>query len=88
MVVQDASGRSGEARSASLPMPPAISRLVRQGLELGEANDRVFRTVNSKQGGGAFGLLTDGRYTREGIYAQTLVLALIPLVHPLWDGEA
>ena len=40
--------------------------------------DRVFATVNSKQGGGAFGLLTDGRYTREGIYRQTLELALIP----------
>jgi non-canonical (house-cleaning) NTP pyrophosphatase len=53
-------------------------------MELGEANDRVFATVNSKQGGGAYGLLTDGRYTRESIYAQTLIIALTPFVNALY----
>ncbi len=51
---------------------------------MGEANDRVFSTLNSKQGGVAFGLLTDGLYTRESVYTQTLVFALIPFVHELW----
>jgi non-canonical (house-cleaning) NTP pyrophosphatase len=70
-------------------MPPAVQRLVAEGLELGEANDRVFATTNSKQQGGAFGLLTGGRYTREGVYTQALVLALIPFVHELWaEGGA
>jgi len=27
---------------------------------------------------------TDGLMTREGIYTQTLILALIPFVHKLW----
>ena len=54
------------------------------GMELGEANDRVFATVNSKQGGGAYGLLTDGRYTRESIYTQTLIIALTPFVNELY----
>jgi non-canonical (house-cleaning) NTP pyrophosphatase len=40
--------------------------------------------MNSKQGGGAYGLLTDGRYTREGIYAQTLIIALTPFVNDLY----
>ena len=61
--------------------------LLDQGLELGEANDRVFSTLNSKQKGGAFGLLTDGRLTREGVYAQTLVLALVPHCHALWQRD-
>ena len=84
MVVSAADNRSGEARSATLPLPPEVQALVQGGLELGEANDRVFSTINSKQAGGAYGLLTDGLMTRESIYTQTLTLALIPLVHELW----
>ena len=84
MVVEGRSGFISETRTATLPLPPEIQRLVREGLELGDANDQVFSTVNSKQRGGAYGLLTDGKYTREGIYTQTLILALIPFVHELW----
>jgi non-canonical (house-cleaning) NTP pyrophosphatase len=85
MAIGGPGDKLSESRSPTLPLPPAVQELVASGLELGEANDRVFATVNSKQGGGAFGLLTDGLYTREGIYTQTLVLALIPFVHELWD---
>jgi len=85
MAIGNGSGTISEARSATLPLPPAVQELVASGLELGEANDRVFATINSKQGGGAFGLLTDGLYTRESIYSQTVVLALIPFVHELWS---
>lgn len=85
MAVLDQRGRLGLARTPTLPLPPAVEALLEQGLELGEANDRVFTTRNSKQKGGAFGLLTEGRMTRGGVYAQTLQLAMIPLLHPLWD---
>ncbi|MDX1498950.1 MAG: inosine/xanthosine triphosphatase [Woeseiaceae bacterium] len=84
MVVRGADGRGGEARSPTLPLPPAVRDLVADGMELGAANDQVFATANSKQAGGAFGLLTDGRLTRESVYAETLTIALIPLVHPLY----
>ena len=84
MAIRGPAGRISEARSATLPLPPAIKELIEQGMELGEANDRVFATVNSKQGGGAYGLLTDGRYTRKSIYTQTLILALIPFVNELY----
>ena len=57
-------------------------------MELGDANDRVFSTVNSKQGGGAYGLLTGGRYTRESIYAQTLIIALTPFVNELYPHSS
>jgi inosine/xanthosine triphosphatase len=85
MAVLRAGGALGLARTPTLPLPPGVQRLLEDGLELGEANDRIFSTHNSKQQGGAFGLLTQGRMTRGGVYAQTLELALIPLVHPLWD---
>ena len=84
MAVQARVGDVSEARSTTLPLPPAVKELVVSGLELGEANDRVFSTVNSKQDGGAYGLLTDGLYTREDIYAQTLIMALIPFVNALY----
>lgn len=80
MSVDADDGRSGEARSATLPLPAAIRQLIDDGLELGDAIDSVFATRNSKQGGGAFGLLSDGLYTRESVYTQTLVLALLPLI--------
>ena len=83
MVVAD-NKRISETRSVTLPLPPQVQELVSTGLELGDANDKVFSTLNSKQGGGAFGLLTDGLMTRESVYTQTLVLALIPFVHELW----
>lgn len=87
MVIRSRDGRMGEARTPTLPLPPRVQALVKSGLELGEANDRVFATLNSKQGGGAFGLLTDGLYTRGGVYTQALILALIPLTHSLWPRE-
>jgi inosine/xanthosine triphosphatase len=84
MAIKGRNGYMSEARSPTLPLPPAVKELVDAGMELGEANDRVFSTVNSKQGGGAYGLLTNGRYTRESIYAQTLIIALTPFVNALY----
>ncbi|MDJ0758385.1 MAG: inosine/xanthosine triphosphatase [Woeseiaceae bacterium] len=84
-------GRNGfasQARTPSLPLPPGVKALVDEGLELGEANDRVFSTLNSKQGGGAFGLLTGGRLTRESVYAQTVLLALMPFANELYPHSA
>jgi inosine/xanthosine triphosphatase len=85
MVVRGSNGRIGEARTATLPLPPSVKELVASGVELGDANDRVFSTVNSKQAGGAFGLLTDGLYTREGVYREALIFALVPFVNELFS---
>lgn len=85
MVVRSTEGNSSEARSVTLPLPPAVRELVESGMELGDANDKVFATVNSKQGGGAYGLLTAGRYTRESVYEQTLIIALTPFVNVLFE---
>lgn len=85
MAVLGKDGRTGTARSVTLPLPPAVKKLVEEGLELGDANDVVFSTVDSKHEGGAFGLLTDGMYTREGVYTETLVIALLPFVNGLYQ---
>lgn len=85
MAVRAKDGKISEARTVTLPLPDAIRDLVYDGMELGDANDRVFATTNSKQKGGAFGLLTNGLYTREGVYAQALTIALVPFVHELYS---
>lgn len=87
MVIGDARNRVGQARTASLPLPPAVKELLLQGFELGVANDRVFDTEHSKQAGGAFGLLTGNRMTRESVYTQALILALLPFSNRLWTDE-
>ena len=86
MVVLGSSESLIEARSVTLPVPPAVRALVESGLELGDANDKVFATLHSKQGGGAYGLLTNGLYTRESVSRQTLIIALTPFVNSLYPN--
>ena len=71
----------GEARTGMFFLPPEIARLVREGVELGTADDIVFGRVNSKQQDGAVGILTGGLIDRKSYYEQAVVLALIPFLN-------
>lgn len=73
---------SGRSRTASFLLPPAVARLVRSGLELGDADDQVFGRTNSKQNQGAVGLLTDGVIDRQELYEPAVILALAPVAKP------
>ena len=80
--------RYGQACSAAFYLPPEVARLVLSGMELGEADDIVFSRVNSKQENGAVGLLTGNAMDRAELYAQAVMLALIPFKNPqLFPGE-
>jgi inosine/xanthosine triphosphatase len=74
--------RIGKSRTGTFTLPDEITRLVRQGVELGEADDRVFNRANSKQGNGAVGILTDDVIDRTVYYEQAVILALIPFKNP------
>jgi inosine/xanthosine triphosphatase len=74
--------RMGKGRSGAFFLPPQVVELVRQGVELGEADDRVFSRNNSKQKNGAIGLLTDDAVDREALYVPAVVFALIPFKNP------
>ena len=78
-VVLDKNGGYGEACTATLSLPPKVAELVAGGMELGLADDQVFAQLNSKQQGGATGILTDGVINREAYYTHALTLALVPL---------
>ena len=74
--------REGRGRSGEFFLPEKVAALVRQGVELGEADDRIFSRNNSKHGNGAIGLLTDDAIDREGLYVPSVIFALIPFKHP------
>lgn len=74
--------QAGRARSASYELPSAICDLIRQGMELGDADDFIFGVSGSKRERGGVGLLTDDRVTRSQFYAEAVKLALIPFVNP------
>ncbi|WP_372776286.1 inosine/xanthosine triphosphatase [Mangrovibacterium sp.] len=69
------------ARTATFELPPEIRTLIFSGMELGDADDQVFKKQNSKQQNGAVGLLTSDRVTRETLYQQAVLLALIPFIN-------
>jgi len=69
---------SGQAKTGTFVLPNKIANLVKEGKELGEADDLVFGKTNSKQKSGAVGLLTDDLIDRTSYYTQAVILALIP----------
>jgi len=72
----------GKAKTGSFFLPPAVAQLVREGKELGEADDLVFGQSNSKQESGAVGLLTNNILDRTQLYVDGVALALIPFKNP------
>lgn len=75
------SGKSSQSKTGTFYLPPKVVTLIREGMELGHADDLVFQAQNSKQKGGSVGLLTQGIITREAYYQQAMVLALIPFLN-------
>ncbi|MEI6463031.1 MAG: inosine/xanthosine triphosphatase [bacterium] len=68
----------GKGRSASFILPEKVADVVRQGKELGDADDIVFGKSNSKQQNGAVGILTGDIITRTALYVPAVILALVP----------
>ncbi|NWG15481.1 MAG: inosine/xanthosine triphosphatase [Chloroflexi bacterium] len=74
--------RAGSSRTATFTLPDAIADLVRQGVELGAADDIVFGRSNSKQANGAVGILTADAIDRTAYYEHAVILALVPFKNP------
>ena len=76
-------GKCSYARTGSFELPGKVVALLRAGVELGDADDRVLRkdgSTNNKQKGGTVGVLTEGRISRTDYYDHALTLALIPFL--------
>ena len=71
----------GKSQTSTFQLPPKIAELISQGIELGHADDLVFKRKNSKRGNGAVGLLTNNTIDRIEYYRHAVILALIPFIH-------
>lgn len=81
VVVKSRDSKIGKGRSSAFFLPAKIAELIRQGKELGEADDIVFSRTNSKQENGAVGLLTRDIIDRTHYYTDAVILALIPFAN-------
>ncbi|MGQ0712775.1 MAG: inosine/xanthosine triphosphatase [Gemmatimonadaceae bacterium] len=81
-VVVGPEAQVGTGGSLAMPLPPAVAELVRGGLELGDAMDRVAGTHDVKRGPGAVGLLTAGLIDRQRAYETLIIYALAPFLVP------
>lgn len=80
--IADAAGRLGFGVSPLFELPQEIVVALLKGDELGHVMDRLAGEHNTKQRGGAVGILTGGRITRRELYAQGVAMALIPFLNP------
>jgi inosine/xanthosine triphosphatase len=79
--IADATGRLGFGVSPLFELPPGVVDDLLEGSELGHVMDRLAGEYNTKQRGGAVGILTGGRITRRELYAQGVAMALIPFLN-------
>ncbi|MEM8874416.1 MAG: inosine/xanthosine triphosphatase [Planctomycetota bacterium] len=85
VVALDRDGQIGSARTATFSLPPAVARLVADGVELGDADDQVFGRKDSKRTNGAVGLLSGDAIGRTEYYAHAVTLAALRWRQPeLW----
>lgn len=78
VVVKSKQGKVGKGRTGTFFLPHRIAELIREGKELGEADDIVFGRKNSKLENGAVGLLTQDVIHCTDFYVVAVILALIP----------
>ncbi len=84
VVVVDREGRTGVGGSLHMPLPPRVAELVRGGMELGHAIDRISGELDTKQGAGAVGFLTAGLVDRQRAYEPLVAYALSRWLAPDW----
>jgi inosine/xanthosine triphosphatase len=82
VVIVDSAGKIGKAKTATFFLPPAITALIKGGMELGDADDHFFEREQSKIGNGAVGILTKDLISRKDYYTPAVILALIPFMNP------
>jgi inosine/xanthosine triphosphatase len=81
IVIRSKSGKIGKGRTGSFFLPEKVVKLIRQGKELGEADDIVLGGKNSKHKGGTIGNLTKNIITRTKLYFPAVIYALIPFIN-------
>ena len=88
-VIVDGNGKTGVGGSLAMPLPSDVARMIRDGMELGHAMDRLVGAHDTKRGAGAVGILTAGLVDRQRAYEVLVSYALAPFLTPeLYDRVA
>jgi len=80
--IVDRAGRSGVGGSLAMPLPDRVAEMIRAGLELGHAMDRLVGEHDTKRGRGAVGILTGGVVDRQRAYEVLVAYAAARFVSP------
>jgi inosine/xanthosine triphosphatase len=78
----NAAGECGFGVSPMFELPQSIVDRLLAGEELGHVIDDLSGDHNTKQKGGAIAYMTQGRVDRTQLYAQGVVMALVPFLNP------
>ena len=78
--IVDAGGRQGVGGSLAMPLPARVAEMIRDGVELGHAMDRLVGEHDTKRGKGAVGILTAGLVDRQRAYEVLVRYALAPFL--------
>jgi len=73
--------KTGYGKTSLFQLPKEIQNLIEKGVELGVADDLVFKRKNSKKKDGAVGILTGGLMDRSKYYKEAVVMSLIPFIN-------
>lgn len=81
-------GRIGVGGSLAMSLPDRVAALVRDGVELGLAMDRITGGHDTKRGTGAVGILTGGLVDRQRAYETLVTYALARFLSPTYYRDA
>lgn len=82
IVVIDKAATTGIGSTINMQTPPSFIEKVKQGMEIGESDDLIFKVVNSKHGDGHFGLMSKNAVTRKEAYREGVISALVRFIRP------
>lgn len=82
VAIVDKKGNISLGSSIKMQVSKKVIKLLKQGKELGEIDDELFKVKNSKQSLGHFGFMTKGALPREDAYTQAVISALARFISP------
>ena len=82
IVVIDKDKKQGIGSTLRMITPDKMMEMIKQGMELGDVNDILFKKSNSKQENGHFGLMTNNVITRTDGYRDGVIASLSCFIHP------
>ncbi len=85
--VATAEGRLGVGGGGRTLLPPALANTLRAGVELGPAIDAWLGREGIRHEEGTVGVLTGGYLGRAASFANLLLHALAPVLHPDWYAD-